>query len=201
MVDPVSGRLTRAFFERDPVLCARDLIGAEFRWGRCAGLVVETEAYAEIGDEACHTFFRPSARAFVENHPAGTAYIYLNYGVHWLTNILVKNPVDGNRGFVLLRALEPLSGIDEMRVRRNRERCTDLCSGPGKLSGAFGIVGDHHGASLVGPPDGPGFVAREIRFQIISDRRVGISRSRELRWRFLAEGNPHLSRPAASADQ
>src|SRR5690606_12681545 len=76
--------IDRSFFERSPLVCARELIGAELVRGRCAGIIVETEAYSTRGDEACHTFLRPSARVFVSSHPAGTAYVYLNYGMHWL---------------------------------------------------------------------------------------------------------------------
>ena len=73
--------LEREFFQRDPVTCARELIGCELVWNECAGLIVETEAYAALNDEACHTFARPSARAFVEKHRAGDAYVYFNYGM------------------------------------------------------------------------------------------------------------------------
>ena len=200
--------LDRSFFERDPVVCARELIGVEFRWGNCAGIVVETEAYAEKDDEACHTFFRPSAREFVEKHPAGTAYVYLNYGMYWLTNVLVKNPKTGDRGFVLLRALEPSHGIGQMRERRNRDRERDLCSGPGKLSMALGINGDHHGQSLTEATSADqtraerGFFPRKAargKIAVKADRRIGISRSQELAWRFLAEGNPHVSVPFGKA--
>ncbi len=195
MIDPDTGRLLRAFFERDPASCARELIGTEFRWDGSAGIVVETEAYAEIGDEACHTFFRPSARRFVETHPAGTAYVYLNYGMYWLTNVLLKNPETGDRGFVLLRALEPVTGAGAMRDRRGRDRLTDLCSGPGKLSMALGITGDAHGTSLVSGEDRGFFHPGESgdRIEVLADRRVGISRSRALAWRFLAADNPHVS--------
>ena len=88
------------FFQRDPVTCARDLLGAELRWNGCSGIVVETEAYAEHGDEACHTFSRKGARQFVEEHEAGAAYVYLNYGMYWLSNVLVKS--DQGNGFVLI---------------------------------------------------------------------------------------------------
>ena len=108
---------------------------------------METEAYAEQGDEACHTFFRPSARAFVNSHEAGAAYVYLNYGMYWLTNVLIKE--GDNKGFVLIRALEPLDGIAEMETRRARKKPTELCSGPGKLSMALGITGEDHGLSLI----------------------------------------------------
>ena len=192
----IGSPLSRDFFERDAVSCARDLVGTVFRWGNCAGRVVETEAYLEHGDEACHTFFRPSAREFVEAHDPGAAYVYMNYGMYWLTNVLVKNPKTGERGFVLLRGLEPIVGIATMRRRRKKERERDLCSGPGKLSMALGITGQHHGSSLTGQPKRGFFEAGEPPVSgIMADRRVGISRSKDLLWRFLAAENPHVSVP------
>jgi DNA-3-methyladenine glycosylase len=188
--------LERSFFERDVVSCARELVGTIFRWNDCAGVIVETEAYSEHGDEACHTFFRPSARKFVESHDPGAAYVYMNYGMYWLTNVLVKNPETGERGFVLLRGLQPVSGIQKMRRRRNKERERDLCSGPGKLSMALGITGEHHGSALTEQQRRGFFESPEPdRHEILADRRVGISRSQELLWRFLAAGNPHVSIP------
>ena len=107
-----------SFFQRDPLICSRELIGTELVWGPCAGIIVETEAYLAQDDEACHAFFRPSIRAFIERNIAGTAYIYLNYGVHWMLNVLVKGDA---HGFVLIRALRPTSGLDIMRARRGVE--------------------------------------------------------------------------------
>jgi DNA-3-methyladenine glycosylase len=185
--------LNRAFFERDPVACARDLVGRELRWRGCAGVIVETEAYAAEGDEACHTFARPSARRFVAEHPPGTAYVYFNYGMYWLFNVLVKGGAAD--GFVLVRAVEPTRGIPAMRARRGRDGIRDLCSGPGKLAQAFGITGADHGADLcagrttclAGRAAEPSLVA--------ADRRVGISKARDLPWRFLLGQSPYLSRP------
>lgn len=188
------------FFQRAPEICARELIGHTFTWGNCSGRVVETEAYAEHGDEACHTFFRPSAREFVSNHEAGTAYVYLNYGMYWLTNVLCRDPDSGNNGFVLLRAVEPVEGLDVMRDRRRRNKATDLCSGPGKLSMAFGIDQRHHGVSLISPDTPGGFrVGEKSSIEILPDRRIGISRAKELKWRFLEKGSPHLSVPFGKA--
>src|SRR5213075_3062116 len=118
----------RAFFRRDPLSCARELVGAELVWGECAGIIVETEAYLARNDEAAHTFTRPSARAFIEQNKPGAAYVYFNYGVHWMLNVLVK----GGRadGFVLIRALEPTRGIPLMRKRRGVHDLVRLCSGP-----------------------------------------------------------------------
>src|ERR1700758_3494572 len=109
-------KIVRAsFFKRDPLACARELIGTELVWGGCSGIIVEVEAYAAIDDEAAHTFTRPSARSFIERNKAGAAYVYFNYGMHWMLNVLVKG--DAN-GFVLIRALEPRTGIEQMKKRR-----------------------------------------------------------------------------------
>jgi DNA-3-methyladenine glycosylase len=178
------------FFQRHPVECARDLIGAVFRWHGCAARVVETEAYAAEGDEACHAFFRPGARRFIAAHPPGTAYVYLNYGIHWLFNVLIHGP--GMSGFVLFRALEPVEGIDLMVARRGRPALFSLCSGPGKLTAALGIDGSAHGAAFLGGEQTGLMTGRAA--EIVSGPRVGISRAEELPWRFHERGNPHVSR-------
>src|SRR5438477_11930975 len=129
-----------SFFKRDPLTCARELIGTELIWGECSGIVVEVEAYAAIDDEAAHTFTRPSARSFIERNKAGAAYVYFNYGVHWMLNVLVKGT---EKGFVLIRALEPTRGIPLMQRRRGMLDERQLCSGPGKLTQALAIRKKH----------------------------------------------------------
>lgn len=183
----------REFFAHDPVTCARELIGCELVWGKCAGIVVETEAYAAIGDDACHTFSRPSAREFVARHRAGAAYVYFNYGMYWLFNLLVKG---GDRdGLILVRALEPRVGIEQMQARRRREKLHELCSGPGKLAMALGITGDHHGTVMTGKkkPAGCGLRAASADLEVVSDIRVGISQAVDFPWRFLVRDNAHVS--------
>ena len=184
------------FFSRDVLDVARDLIGVELVWGGCSGVIVETEAYAATGDAACHTATRPSARTFMESQTAGTAYVYLNYGMHWLFNLLVKGGEQD--GLVLIRALEPMEGLVAMRSRRKKEGLRDLCSGPGKLAAALGITGEHHGTPLAGSrrPKGCGLRLSPNRISTISDVRIGISRAVELPWRFLAEGSRFVSVPA-----
>jgi DNA-3-methyladenine glycosylase len=172
------------FFSKDPVECARDLIGCEFHWRGCSGRIVETEAYRAIGDEACHTWLRPSSRKYIEDHQAGDAYVYLNYGVHWLFNILVKGP-EGN-GFVLLRALEPDKGIETVRDRRGDFPDKLLMAGPGRLTQALGIAGDDHGSSFL--KDGSGSLKQGDRSTVIAGPRIGISKATELNWRF---GDPN----------
>src|SRR5438128_6706067 len=139
----------RPFFQRDPLTCARELIGTELIWGDCSGIVVEVEAYAAIDDEAAHTFTRPSARSFIERNKAGAAYIYFSYGVHWMLNVLVKGEANG---FVLIRAIEPIRGIELMKKRRGIDDKKRLCSGPGKLTQALEITDRHHEIDLCEGP-------------------------------------------------
>lgn len=184
------GKVARSFFQTDPLTCARALIGCELVWGPTMGIIVETEAYSEIGDEACHTFLRRHARAFIRDHPAGSLYVYLNYGVHWLLNLLVCGGVAN--GFVLIRALEPGSGLELMRRRRRTDKLEALCSGPGKLTQALAIDGKFHGKDLFALPDAA--VCSPYREpEIETDQRVGIIKSAALEWRFLAKGSPFVS--------
>src|ERR1700681_3850856 len=139
--------ILRSFFRGEPLTCARELIDAKLIWGKCAGTVVETEAYFAKNDEASHTFSRPSARSFIERNEAGAAYVYFSYGAHWMLNVLVKGK---ENGFVLIRAVEPVRGIELMKKRRGVEDEKRLCSGPGKLTQAFDITDRHHEMNLCG---------------------------------------------------
>lgn len=186
--------LGKEFFTQRPLACAAELIGCELVWERCSGIIVETEAYTAIGDDACHTFLRRGAQKFVDSHPAGTAYVYLNYGVHWLLNVLIKGP-EGD-GFVLIRALEPRRGVPLMQERRSLEDPTKLCSGPGKLTQALAIPATFHGSDLCANPE-RAFHARPadvVAPALVADVRIGISRAADLPWRFLAAGSRHVSR-------
>ncbi len=178
------------FFRRDPVTCAKALIGCTFRWNGCAGTIAETEAYAEFDDPACHTWNRPSAREFLATHDAGTAYVYLNYGVHWLFNVVVKSRESS--GFVLFRALEPIAGMDLMRQRRGDFPTSGLCSGPGKLTKALGIDGSAHGRDFLGQP-GTG-ISGGSSGEVLIGSRIGISRAIEMQWRFGLPGSASLSK-------
>src|SRR2546428_13860543 len=160
----------RPFFQRDPLTCARELIGTELIWGDCSGIVVEVEAYAAIDDEAAHTFTRPSARSFIERNKAGAAYVYFNYGVHWMLNVLVKGE---ENGFVLIRALEPTRGIALMRKRRGVHDVHRLCSGPGKLTQALAITGRHDEMDLCGD-ENYCFRKGPHPIDVIADERIGI---------------------------
>jgi len=190
-----SEMLGKDFFRRDPLSCARDLIGCELIWGSCGGVIVETEAYNAIGDEACHCFVRPSARAFVERNHAGAAYVYFNYGVHWMLNVLVKGR---ENGFVLIRALEPTRGIALMRRRRDVHNVYRLCSGPGKLTQALAITGRHDETDLCSD-ENHCFRKPAVSIDVVVDERIGIRLSADLPWRFTLRDSVHVSRKVRSA--
>lgn len=183
--------LSQPFFQRDPLVCARELIGSELVWGKCSGIVVETEAYLTLNDEACHTFTRPSTRAFVERNAPGAVYIYMNYGVHWMLNLLVKG---GERsGLILIRALQPRRGLAMMKARRGVDDVRRLCSGPGKLAQALDITKRHHEMNICVDPAHCLRPANQSEISVVADSRIGISRSKELPWRFTLAGSPFVS--------
>ncbi|MFN2475753.1 MAG: DNA-3-methyladenine glycosylase [Chthoniobacterales bacterium] len=193
----MSGRradtLDAAFFSGDVLQCARDLIGAELVWGRCGGIVVECEAYLTENDEASHCFSRPSTRAFVARNAPGAAYIYLNYGVHWMLNVLVKG--GALDGLILIRAVEPTRGVPLMQSRRGAENVRQLCSGPGKLTQAFDINMRHHEMDLTADPKHCFVVRPDAAVEVVADERIGITRSADLPWRFTQLGSGFVSRP------
>jgi DNA-3-methyladenine glycosylase len=168
------------------------MIGCELVWNGVGGVIVETEAYSVVNDEACPTFRRPSSRGFVADQPPGAAYVYLNYGMHWLLNFLVKG--GGEDGFVLIRALDPTRGIGEMRQRRAMDDLKNLCSGPGKLTRALAIGGDDHSidfpllatATLLQPAE---------KQKVLAGPRIGITKAAHLPWRFVQKDSPFLSAP------
>jgi len=124
---------------------ARDLVGCIVRHGDTAGVIVETEAYHD-SEPACHAYVGLTPRTATLFGPPGRAYVYRSYGVHAMLNAVSE--ADGVGAAVLVRALEPLAGVDAMRVRRGLERTEDLCSGPGRLTQALGIGLDLNGSDL-----------------------------------------------------
>ncbi len=189
-------------FFRQPLLeCARAMLGCELVVNGVSGLIVETEAYSEFGDAACHAFRRLSIRQFIQQRGPGTLYVYLNYGMYWLINFLVKS--ESGNGFVLVRALEPRRGVDVMQERRGRGKergLVELCSGPGKLSQALGVRGEFNGV-LCGEeiPEGKiELLKRQMVPEVVVDRRIGISCAQEFPWRFLWAGNAFVSRGVTS---
>jgi DNA-3-methyladenine glycosylase len=182
------------FFERSVHEVARDLIGCSLRFRGVGGVIVEAESY-ERDDPACHAYVGRTARTETLFGPPARAYVYLSYGVHSLLNFVCEP--DGDAAAVLVRALQPKWGVEEMRRRRGRAEEPQLCSGPGKLTEALGIGLEWNGASLLDEPFE--LSAREGSWrdvEVVSGPRIGISKATELPWRFCAADSPHLSRPA-----
>jgi DNA-3-methyladenine glycosylase len=195
-------RLDAAFFERSVHEVARELIGCRLFYGGCGGTIVETESY-ERDDPACHAFVGLTPRTETLFGPPGRAYVYLSYGIHSLLNFVAEP--EGEAAAVLIRALEPSSGVEEMRARRgevlptggtNSPRPdTDLCSGPGKLTQALGIGLADNGADLCSDPFLILPPENGARPRVLTGPRIGITKAVERPWRFCAAGNPNVSQP------
>jgi DNA-3-methyladenine glycosylase len=184
----------RAFFTRPVLEVARDLIGCVVTHGDTAGVIVETEAYHD-SEPASHAFVGLTPRTRTLFGAPGRAYVYFSYGVHSLLNAVCEP--EGVGAAVLIRALEPVDGIDHMRERRGVQTARALCSGPGKLTQALGIGLELNGSDLLRGPvvfsDRPR-AWRDVAVEV--DVRVGITKAADLPWRFLAAGNRYVSRPA-----
>jgi DNA-3-methyladenine glycosylase len=189
----LSGVLERDFYDRDPRRVAVDLLGCilvhETSEGIASGVIVETEAYLCTDDPACHAYRGPDMRNRTIFGGSGLAYVYLAYGAHRLINANCEE--EGKGSAVLIRALNPLEGLELMTGRRGKQ---DLCTGPGKLTQALGIALDQDGHDLTRdpltirwgePPEG----------EIVSTTRIGISRGTELPYRYLALDDTNVSVP------
>jgi DNA-3-methyladenine glycosylase len=202
-------RLTADFYARPVLEVARDLIGCVVEHEGVSGTIVETEAYHE-SEPASHAFVGLTPRTRTLFAEPGLAYVYRSYGIHALLNAVCE-PV-GVGAAVLIRALEPLSGIERMRARRGVATDRELCSGPGKLTQALGVELSENATSLLDGPiaireadadDEPAGVSapagahggQPTRPTVVAGTRIGITKAVELRWRFCAAGNPHVSRP------
>ena len=185
-----------AFYERPVVEVARELIGCVVAHDGCAGVIVETEAYHDT-EPACHAYVGMTERTKVLFGPPGRSYVYRSYGIHACLNAVCEPA--GVGAAVLIRALEPVEGVELMRSRRAVERLEDLCSGPGKLTQALGIELVDNGCDLARGPVVITGQPREWReVPIAASRRIGITKAAELEWRFSAVGSRYLSRPALS---
>lgn len=185
--------MKRAFFVRPVLEVACDLVGCVVTHGDTAGVIVETEAYHH-SEPASHAFVGVTPRTRTLFGPPGRAYVYFSYGVHSLLNAVCEP--EGVGAAVLIRALEPLEGIDHMRERRGVDALRQLCSGPGKLTQALGIGLELNDTDLLHGPVRIGDRPRAWRDVAIGvDKRVGITKAADLPWRFLAAGSRYVSRP------
>ena len=186
------------FYARPVLEVAPQLIGCTVEHQGCSGVIVETEAYHE-SEPACHAYAGLTPRTEVLFGAPGLAYVYRSYGIHALLNAVCEP--DGIGAAVLIRALAPLEGIEQMRVRRGLiggrpARDGELCSGPGKLTQALGVWLDENGTSLA---DGPVRILErsgDWRDPAVAvGTRIGITHAIELPWRFCAAGDANVSRP------
>jgi DNA-3-methyladenine glycosylase len=179
-------RLGTEFFARSVHEVAADLVGCALLFDEVGGVIVEAESY-DASDPACHAYGGPTPRSEVLFGPPGRAYVYFSYGIHNLLNAVAEP--EGSAAAVLIRALEPLWGIE-------RERVHELCSGPGKLTEALGIGLGENRARMDRPPFE--LRARSGRFSevaVLTGARIGITRAADYPWRFCAAGSRFLSRP------
>jgi DNA-3-methyladenine glycosylase len=189
---PSTEPLGVGFFDRSVHLVARELIGCRLFYEGCGGVIVETESY-DRGDPACHAYVGLTPRTEVLFGPPGRAYVYLSYGIHALLNAVAEP--EGEAAAVLIRAIEPTTGLDAMRKRRGPRPDRDLCSGPGKLTEALGIGLSENRADLARdpflllPPD------KDWASEIVTGPRIGITKATERPWRFCVADNPNISKP------
>lgn len=192
MAPPAPGeRLGRDFFDRSVHAAARELIGCRLFFDGVGGTIVETESY-ERDDPACHAYVGLTERTETLFGPPGRAYVYLSYGIHSLLNFVCE--AEGEAAAVLIRALEPTTGLEAMRGRRGDRPDLELCSGPGKLTEALGVGLERNGADLSRDPflllapdgDPPA---------VVTGPRIGITKAVERPWRFCAAGSRFVSRP------
>ena len=182
--------MPQTLFDQPAETVARTLIGAELEVDGVGGVIVETEAY-DVFDPASHSFVGPTARNAPMFGPPGRAYVYRIYGLHWCFNVVCDAAQPGSA--VLVRALEPRTGVERMRERRGGLPLEALCSGPGKLCEALGIDGGLNGRPLAETP-----FALRLHLQppaLVQGVRIGIRKGAETPWRFGLAGSRFLSRP------
>ena len=191
-------RLDRAFFSRYTPDVAHELLGCLLvrRVGRktLSGRIVEVEAYRGSDDPASHSYHGPTKRSSIMFGEAGHVYVFFSYGNHWCLNFTTE--AEGEPGAVLIRALEPVDGIGEMKKNRGVLEVGQLTNGPGKLTKALWIDGAFNGEDLV--KSGRLYVlGREEPVRVEASARIGISKGRERQWRYFVDGNPFVSKRLA----
>jgi DNA-3-methyladenine glycosylase len=182
--------LRKSFFSRSVHEVAPELIGATLLCKGVGGVIVELEAYHHT-DAAAHSFNGRTERNAIMFGPAGYAYVYRSYGIHWCLNFVCEPK--GSASAVLIRALAPTQGVSTMRRRRGLAEERLLCSGPGRLCEALGITFAHNGLALDQPPFE--LFARSDEVEIAVGPRIGITKAADLPWRFGLKGSRFLSKP------
>jgi DNA-3-methyladenine glycosylase len=182
--------LTQAFFDRSVLEVAPELIGATLLVGGVGGVIVEIEAYHHT-EPAAHSYGGRTPRNAVMFGPAGFAYIYRSYGIHWCLNFVCEG--EGSAAAVLLRALQPVKGLAAMRRRRGLSDERLLCSGPGRLCEALAVTHAHNGRRLDRPPFA--LFARQGAVQVVTGPRIGLTKAVDLPWRYGLAGSAFLSKP------
>jgi len=194
---PRRKRLPRSFYRRDPRVVAPELLGKVLVQGGLSARIVEVEAYCGAEDPGSHAYRGMTKRNATMFGPAGGLYVYFTYGMHWCANAVCGE--EGEGVAVLLRAAEPLTGIEEMRSRRPAaRRDRDLCRGPARLCQAFGLDGSFDGANLPTADRGVTIVDDGTPPPVAPTigPRIGLSAGTDLPWRWSVAGDLHLSRPA-----
>lgn len=179
-----------ALLAGDAPTAARALIGATLTVDGVGGIIVETEAYDET-DPASHSHGGRTERNATMFGPPGHAYVYRSYGIHWCLNVSCR-PADHGAG-VLLRALEPVTGLDRMQARRQIDDPRLLCSGPGRLCQALGVTRALDGRPFGAPPFTLRLPAEPA--EVVTGPRIGITKAAEVPWRFGLAGSRFVSRP------
>jgi DNA-3-methyladenine glycosylase len=182
--------LTPAFFDRSVLEVAPELIGATLLVGGVGGVIVELEAYHHT-EPAAHSYGGRTPRNAVMFGPAGVAYVYRSYGIHWCLNFVCEE--EGSAAAVLLRALQPVKGLAVMRRRRGVADERLLCSGPGRLCEALAVTHAHNGRRLDRPPFA--LFARPGAAEVVTGPRIGLTKAVDLPWRYGLAGSPFLSKP------
>jgi DNA-3-methyladenine glycosylase len=186
----LTSRLGQDFFDRSVHDVAPDLIGATLMVGGSGGQIVELEAYHHT-DPAAHSYRGRTRRNAVMFGPAGHAYVYRSYGIHWCLNFVCER--EGVASAVLIRALMPAVGLAAMRRRREVDDMRLLCSGPGRLCEALAVTGALDGMALDREPFA--LFERTAPVALVTGPRIGITRATELPWRYGLAGSRYLSRP------
>lgn len=192
-------KIPRSFYLNENVVeVAKSLLGnvlfSSVNGVLTAGSIVETEAYCGRGDKACHAYAKRTSRTEVMYKCGGIAYVYLCYGIHHLVNVVTN--VEGQADAVLIRAIEPILGVEDMKMRREYPK-TKLSSGPGTLAQAMGIDMKLNGADLLGDKLWIAESKESTPFEIQCDKRIGVAYAEEdaLRpWRFVIKGNKFVSK-------